>query len=209
MHYVLIWMCCISISGIVFTTMFFFFFFKQKTAYEMRISDWSSDVCSSDLPCRIAERDDIGVGGGFEERRTRRDHEQRRQEYAVNPDLGRRIEQHRPQRIETEPAQYPRAIAEAPHQHPRRQGHQEIAEIEDELDQSGLSAVEIECLLKMADQYVVEIVRDRPEEEKAGDEREAQLEPRRDEAAGSGLPGIGGGGAARRGGGAPASPPSR
>src|SRR3546814_1050102 len=30
-----------------------FFFFKQKTAYEMRISDWSSDVCSSDL--RLAE----------------------------------------------------------------------------------------------------------------------------------------------------------
>src|SRR3546814_20617687 len=28
---------------------FMFFFFKQKTAYEMRISDWSSDVCSSDL----------------------------------------------------------------------------------------------------------------------------------------------------------------
>src|SRR3546814_18241770 len=34
-----------------------FFFFKQKTAYEMRISDWSSDVCSSDLrggPAKIA-----------------------------------------------------------------------------------------------------------------------------------------------------------
>src|SRR3546814_2687264 len=31
---------------------FFFFFFKQKTAYEMRISDWSSDVCSSDLQPR-------------------------------------------------------------------------------------------------------------------------------------------------------------
>src|SRR3546814_5517361 len=29
---------------------YMFFFFKQKTAYEMRISDWSSDVCSSDLP---------------------------------------------------------------------------------------------------------------------------------------------------------------
>src|SRR3546814_7578469 len=29
--------------------LFFFFFFKQKTAYELRISDWSSDVCSSDL----------------------------------------------------------------------------------------------------------------------------------------------------------------
>src|SRR3546814_9733805 len=32
--------------------LYLFFFFKQKTAYEMRISDWSSDVCSSDLPRR-------------------------------------------------------------------------------------------------------------------------------------------------------------
>src|SRR3546814_5677987 len=32
-----------------------FFFFKQKTAYEMRISDWSSDVCSSDLCQGIAQ----------------------------------------------------------------------------------------------------------------------------------------------------------
>src|SRR3546814_1306485 len=32
---------------------FLCFFFKQKTAYEMRISDWSSDVCSSDLPARF------------------------------------------------------------------------------------------------------------------------------------------------------------
>src|SRR3546814_7468494 len=31
----------------------FIFFFKQKTAYEMRISDWSSDVCSSDLSTAI------------------------------------------------------------------------------------------------------------------------------------------------------------
>src|SRR3546814_5940231 len=33
----------------------FFFFFKQKTAYEMRISDWSSDVCSSDLRVKLAK----------------------------------------------------------------------------------------------------------------------------------------------------------
>src|SRR3546814_16319077 len=36
--------------------MYCFFFFKQKTAYEMRISDWSSDVCSSDLEVAIGER---------------------------------------------------------------------------------------------------------------------------------------------------------
>src|SRR3546814_5085171 len=36
---------CVALVG----GLYFFFFFKQKTAYELRISDWSSDVCSSDL----------------------------------------------------------------------------------------------------------------------------------------------------------------
>src|SRR3546814_7334855 len=39
---------CIGVVSL-FGAYFMFFFFKQKTAYEMRISDWSSDVCSSDL----------------------------------------------------------------------------------------------------------------------------------------------------------------
>src|SRR3546814_9774662 len=37
-----------------------FFFFKQKTAYEMRISDWSSDVCSSDLASEQPPQQDDG-----------------------------------------------------------------------------------------------------------------------------------------------------
>src|SRR3546814_1036314 len=50
-----------------------FFFFKQKTAYELRISDWSSDVCSSDLPggaahaaigCAVDALADVGKGLG-------------------------------------------------------------------------------------------------------------------------------------------------
>src|SRR3546814_7513946 len=40
------------ISTSFFVSSCLFFFFKQKTAYEMRISDWSSDVCSSDLHVR-------------------------------------------------------------------------------------------------------------------------------------------------------------
>src|SRR3546814_4235369 len=50
--------------GIVILCSSQFFFFKQKTAYEMRISDWSSDVCSSDLaavgefdPSRLGNRE--------------------------------------------------------------------------------------------------------------------------------------------------------
>src|SRR3546814_4480271 len=39
-----------------------FFFFKQKTAYELRISDWSSDVCSSDLDVPIVDRH-VDLGG--------------------------------------------------------------------------------------------------------------------------------------------------
>src|SRR3546814_10238163 len=49
---------------------YFFLFFKQKTAYEMRISDWSSDVCSSDLvdflACDLEHRTRVlssGTGG--------------------------------------------------------------------------------------------------------------------------------------------------
>src|SRR3546814_3629421 len=38
-----------------------FFFFKQKTAYEMRISDWSSDVCSSDLMRRWVVAHDLPI----------------------------------------------------------------------------------------------------------------------------------------------------
>src|SRR3546814_4440016 len=42
-------MCSMVVCAYCMFRFFFFFFFKQKTAYEMRISDWSSDVCSSDL----------------------------------------------------------------------------------------------------------------------------------------------------------------
>src|SRR3546814_2098564 len=49
--------CCSSVLlGDYVGVLYFVFFFKQKTAYEMRISDWSSDVCSSDLQAGGAER---------------------------------------------------------------------------------------------------------------------------------------------------------
>src|SRR3546814_1772079 len=50
--------------------LYVFFFFKQKTAYEMRISDWSSDVCSSDLAKTVADcfrhRSKIGLSVAIE-----------------------------------------------------------------------------------------------------------------------------------------------
>src|SRR3546814_4454545 len=43
----------------------YFFFFKQKTAYEMRISDWSSDVCSSDLKDGDGDAEQFGAAAGL------------------------------------------------------------------------------------------------------------------------------------------------
>src|SRR5216117_3775921 len=42
-----------AVQGIREVALFFFFFFKQKTAYEIRKGDWSSDVCSSDLSAAV------------------------------------------------------------------------------------------------------------------------------------------------------------
>src|SRR3546814_4866128 len=51
--------CWCRLIGVTLSlvSLFIFFFFKQKTAYGLRISDWSSDVCSSDLPFDPAEFD--------------------------------------------------------------------------------------------------------------------------------------------------------
>src|SRR3546814_4167887 len=46
----ILFLVCIQLLCCIFVCLLFFFFFRQMTAYELRISDWSSDVCSSDLP---------------------------------------------------------------------------------------------------------------------------------------------------------------
>src|SRR3546814_2031661 len=59
-----------------------FFFFKQKTAYELRISDWSSDVCSSDLYCATSSkaRDWPSADNGRSPRGEARERESKRSE---------------------------------------------------------------------------------------------------------------------------------
>src|SRR3546814_1761473 len=94
----------------------YFFFFKQKTAYEMRISDWSSDVCSSDLfhdraaidtPQMAGEQAGAGnlrqqrIGGILEaeiERRGRGDRARGGGDHRLAPDAG---PAHRPDRTST------------------------------------------------------------------------------------------------------------
>src|SRR3546814_1165054 len=53
--------CLVYISSVVVDV----FFFKQKTAYEMRISDWSSDVCSSDLLVMNASHNGLSACTGL------------------------------------------------------------------------------------------------------------------------------------------------
>src|SRR3546814_1779679 len=64
---------------------FLFFFFKQKTAYEMRISDWSSDVCSSDLQLgREARIMFLLAPGGVDQQEARGFHHHRRPEQPLD-----------------------------------------------------------------------------------------------------------------------------
>src|SRR3546814_6906061 len=73
----------------------FFVFFKQKTAYEMRISDWSSDVCSSDLPIGSS-----GDRGGYSLLSRSGDGRERSQAYRQRARRRRTVqgdERHRPQ----------------------------------------------------------------------------------------------------------------
>src|SRR3546814_4047326 len=80
--------CLVSAQSMfVLCVMCFFFFFKQKTAYEMRISDWSSDVCSSDL---IGEGLDIALRVRFPP--------------LENSDLVMRVLRESPQRLVASPA---------------------------------------------------------------------------------------------------------
>src|SRR3546814_12133792 len=68
-----------------------FFFFKQKTAYEMRISDWSSDVCSSDLTRGDGEANDLAPPPHRWQYRRRRRPGRRRLDHHGGDRLGRRI----------------------------------------------------------------------------------------------------------------------
>src|SRR3546814_3209990 len=98
---------CRSLSVLFISSLFvsflLFFFFKQKTAYEMRISDWSSDVCSSDLGGRelavgqsrmapgrdemIDERRDVAAPVA-QRRQRHRDHVEAVEEILAEPAIG-------------------------------------------------------------------------------------------------------------------------
>src|SRR3546814_3947279 len=83
-----------SIVPVTFTvSVLLVFFFKQKTAYEMRISDWSSDVCSSDLPgAQLVDRLHAGLVAEDHQRRVARQ----------DPDQEEHDREHREQRHDGE-----------------------------------------------------------------------------------------------------------
>src|SRR3546814_10394817 len=97
-----------------------FFFVKQKTAYEMRISDWSSDVCSSDLSCwrrDAPEPPPRHRSGGW---------------FPRLPSPGRTSGNHAPYRVAASASEACSAscrIAAAPSWFPKRQGRNSASEV--------------------------------------------------------------------------------
>src|SRR3546814_6623081 len=107
-------MCVFLLSILDCFVYCFFFFFKQKTAYEMRISDWSSDVCSSDLCDRDRRQGQPARGCGARracvagDRRPAHRHRHR----AGRRDDGGRTEAARAATIRSSPASRPRRSEE-------------------------------------------------------------------------------------------------
>ena len=116
----------------------------------------------------VAHHGDIRIGRRFQKGETRRDHEQRAQEKRETPRLGRREKQQGAQRVQRETDNNAVLESEAAHDHAGWQGQQEIAKIEGGLHQAGLHASQIQRLLKLLDQDVIKIVRDRPEKKQRG-----------------------------------------
>src|SRR3546814_5646733 len=87
--------CLLCLLKIMFFAELFFFFFNKKTAYDMRISDWSSDVCSSDLALAVALH--VGllqVCGELRQALIVRQHGQRAMAKEVDiPDTGKTLQQ--------------------------------------------------------------------------------------------------------------------
>src|SRR3546814_5244320 len=121
------------------------FFFKQKTAYEMRISDWSSDVCSSDLEsglrreeprhgsCHPGIREPIWTLTAFE-RRSRRmcSHPRSTREGAMETDL----------EFYTRRAREEREAADTAVSSEARESHQELASRYDRMMRAGTAKVQ-------------------------------------------------------------------
>src|SRR3546814_5554529 len=65
--------------------------FKQKTAYEVRISDWSSDVCSSDLVIAVLGLQRLGIGDSLEDPHTTETGSLRNERFGQHPRLARSL----------------------------------------------------------------------------------------------------------------------
>src|SRR3546814_19612185 len=114
---------CLIVIHTCCVVLFLFFFFKQKTAYEMRISDWSSDVCSSDLrrdrpgrPPRRHPGHRRGEAPGLPDRRRRGD---RAAPAAPHPARGRALPAASPRSRPTESALRCHAAGATPAPPPR------------------------------------------------------------------------------------------
>src|SRR3546814_1608927 len=128
---------------IVLSLCVMFFFFKQKTAYELRISDWSSDVCSSDLEDLDGAARERKAHRGAEERRRAGRRQEGRQDaggkaaaqamrravrLALSTSDGREATHEAGQRHLEEAEQ---VIGEERHDHRQRREEQRLLEMED------------------------------------------------------------------------------
>ena len=119
-----------------------------------------------------AELGDEGVGGSFKEGQATGDHELSDEEKTVKAHLRGGVEEQAAGSEENEAGDDAELVAEFVHELASGDGEQEVTKIEPDLDASRAGAVDLKRLHELADEDVIEVVGDGPEEEEGGDYQE-------------------------------------
>ena len=123
---------------------------------------------------RIAQLRDERVRARFQKAQPRRDHEQRHQEEAVLAHNRSRPEQQGSRAVEQQPDHQAELVTAPAHDQSRRHRHREVPQVKSRLKQPRLGAGDLKRLHELADQNVVQVVGNRPQEEQRRDQHERE-----------------------------------
>jgi hypothetical protein len=122
----------------------------------------------------VAQRGDVGIGGGLQESKAAGDHEERAQEKGIGTQRGGGPEEEGTQGEEQQSAHDATAIAEAFHHGAGGQGHHEIGDEEGGIHQGGAHIVELQRAAQVRDQDGIEVVCQGPQEKEASDQQDGE-----------------------------------
>ena len=120
----------------------------------------------------IAKLSDQRIGSRLKKGEPAGDDKESQQEQVITSDIGGGPEKESSRAVEQQPSHQAELIATALHHHRRGNGEGKVTDIECRLHQAGLQTLQLEGLHELADEHVVQVVGDSPQQEQSGDQKE-------------------------------------